>query len=412
MEIAHVLRKFEAKAWGGTETHVAEVCARAPAQGVRCSVFAPGPPQAATEQIGGVPVERYGVLCPYLATPQVRRGLVAVGGNLVSLDLPARLLRRAPSLIHVHTGRRIAGAAALAASLEDIPLVLSVHGPLLADQEIAAQETRRRAGRALDLGQPFGWLVGAREVLRRASRVICFNEREQRALASLVGDRAVRMDHGVDVRRLRAGDADRARARWPALRQGPSVVVLGRLCEQKNQLLALRAFAAGAPGGRLLLAGAETDQGYRARIEAEARSLGVRDRLEFLGNIDPIGEVPDLLAAADVALVPSLHEAFGIVVVEAWAAGVPALFARSSGTEDLASALQCPDAAPEGYLVEAWGDALRSLLADPGRRRALQQRAGALVDRRFGWDRVVASLADLYRQIVEEQRLSFAEGWT
>jgi glycosyltransferase involved in cell wall biosynthesis len=190
------------------------------------------------------------------------------------------------------------------------------------------------------------------------------------------------------------------------------VVVLGRLCEQKNQLLALRAFAAGAPGGRLLLAGAETDQGYRARIEAEARSLGVRDRLEFLGNIDPIGEVPDLLAAADVALVPSLHEAFGIVVVEAWAAGVPALFARSSGTEDLASALQSPDATPDGYLVEAWGDALRSLLADPGRRRALQQRASALVDRRFGWDRVVAALTDLYRQIVEEQRLAFAEGWT
>lgn len=317
-------------------------------------------------------------------------------------------------MIHMHTGRRLAGAALLAAGLSDVPVVLSVHGPLLADAEVAAAETRRRARRALDVGQPFGWLVGARSVLRRAARVVCFNERERRALEAQVGGRAVRMDHGVDPGRLRSGSRERALSRWPALRRGPGVVVLGRLSEQKNQLLALRAFAVGAPGdAQLLLAGAETDGGYRAQIEAEARALGIRDRVWLLGNLETAQEVPDLLAAASVMLVPSIHEAFGIVVIEGWAAGVPVLFARSSGTEDLASALQLPELAPGGYEEASWGAALRSLLSDAGLRRRGVQAGRRLIDERFGWDRVVASLAALYREVQEEAASSaLAEGWT
>jgi len=404
IEIAHVLRKLAASAWGGTETHVAEVCSRLVSHGFAGRVYAPGAAPEGGDRLGGAPVERYRAWCPYLGSAATREGLVATGGNLVSLDLPRKLLFSPSAIVHAHTGRRIAGAAALAASLRRRPFVLSVHGPLLADAAVAAEETRRRGEGAVDVGQPFGWLVGARQVLERADRVICFNEAERRALAARVGSRAVRMDHGVDVARLRGGDAARARGRWPGLGRGPVVTVLGRLCRQKNQLLALRAFARGAPGeATLALAGAETDGGYRAEVQAEARALGVEGRVWFAGNLDPRVEVPDLLAASSAVLVPSTHEAFGIVVVEAWAAGVPTLFSRTSGTDELAAALGVAECSVEGSEVEAWSAALRRALADEGLRRRAVEAGQAQVEGRFTWDRVAASLADLYRTVLVER---------
>jgi glycosyltransferase involved in cell wall biosynthesis len=251
-------------------------------------------------------------------------------------------------------------------------------------------------------------------VLRHASRVICFNGREQRALEARLGARAVRMDHGVDAARLGSGQARRAAERWPALRRGPAVVVLGRLSEQKNQLLALRAFAEGAPAeAQLLLAGAETDQGYRERVDREAQALGVRGRVWFLGNLDAQEQVPDLLAAASVVLVPSTHEAFGIVVIEAWAAGVPTLFARSSGTEDLATALGVSEATPDGLEVRAWARSLGRLMGEEGLRRRLSEAGRVQVRQRFDRERVLDALAGLYREVLREHEgPGAAEGWS
>lgn len=191
-------------------------------------------------------------------------------------------------------------------------------------------------------------------------------------------------------------------------------MVLGRLSEQKNQLLALRAFAEGAPAAaQLLLAGAETDQGYRERVDREAQALGVRGRVWFLGNLDAQEQVPDLLAAASVVLVPSIHEAFGIVVIEAWAAGVPTLFARSSGTEDLAAALGVSEATPDGLEVRAWARSLGRLMGEEGLRRRLSEAGRAQVRQRFDRERVLDALAGLYQEVLREHEApGAAEGWS
>lgn len=257
----------------------------------------------------------------------------------------------------------------------------------------------------MDLGQPFGWLVGARSVLERADRVICFNEAERRELSARIGGRAVRMDHGVDAARLRGGDRRRALARWPALRRGPVVTVLGRLCRQKNQALALEAFARGAPGSAVLaLAGAETDEGYRASLLARARALGVAERVWCAGNLGAQDEVPDLLAASSVVLMPSTQEAFGIAAIEAWAAGVPALFSSTSGTDGLARALGVEEVCVGSLEPEAWAAVLGRALSDQGLRARLVEAGRTQVEERFSWDRVARALGELYAAVIEERR--------
>lgn len=402
--VAHVLRKFDPSEWGGTETHVAEVTQRMLPLGFQGEVHAPAGPSDRSGLHPDIPLYRYAAFCPYLGPKERRRALVASSGNIVSFNLVTRLaFDRDVALAHLHTGNRIGGGVRTAMRLTGRPYVISIHGPLLAQPELVAAETERRYDGLTDLGKPLGLLLGARRVLDDAARVITFNDDEHRAVGARVGGRAVRMDHGVDAARLSGGDVERARARWPELGQGPVVALLGRICAQKNQILAVRAFAAGAPPDhRLALPGAETDPGYRALVEREARALGVADRVHFLGNIDRTRDVPDLLARASLVVVPSTHEAFGLAVLEAWAASRPVLFAGTAGLRDLGRA--AGEGAPlVGTLeVDAWAGELRRYLEQAALREAAAQTGLRLVRERFGWDAVVAKLAALYEEVLAE----------
>jgi glycosyltransferase involved in cell wall biosynthesis len=406
--VVHVVRKWNLQEWGGTETHVAAVTAALEGRGWISEVHAPS--LATGDEAGSglaptVTLRRFAAHNPYVAGPTRRAALRATGGNLFTLDEPVRLLRdRRAAVAHLHTGGRIGGAVRLAMRWTGRPYVLSAHGPLLADPALVANETAHRVGAAWDAGRPIGALVGARRVLDDAAAVLCFNEDERRALEVRVGARAIRMDHGVDVARLAGGDAARADERWPALRGQRVVLVLGRLSRQKNQRLAVEAFAAGAPRDAVLvLAGAETDPGYRDEVLALARALGVGARVHSLGNVAP-AVVPDLIARAEVALVPSTHEAFGLVVIEAWAAGVPTLFAGCVGLRDLAEPLADARACVRSERAEAWAEALRGVCADPAWRASLAAEGRALVARRFRWDAVADRLAGVYESALAAGR--------
>jgi glycosyltransferase involved in cell wall biosynthesis len=351
-------------------------------------------------------VVRYRSFNPFLGAASKRQALRANAGNLVTLDEPIRLAcDRGISLAHLHTAGRIGGAVRTAMRFTGRPYVLSVHGPLLARRAWLEAETAQRLAGLVDLGRPFGALLGARRVLQDAARVIVFNEDERLALDGLLGARVVRLDQGVNVERLRSGCRDRARRRWPQWAGLPVVAVIGRLHPVKNQLLAVRAFARGAPADHhLVLAGAVVDPAYRAAIEQELAQCGVASRAHVLGNLDAGEEVPDLLSLAKLVMVPSQYEAFGLIVLEAWAAGRPVLSGSVSGLADLAQAVGEEGLRVPTLKVEAWAAALRQCLSDPARLEAAAQAGTALVHRRFTWEAVAQRLHGIYQEVLEQRR--------
>jgi D-inositol-3-phosphate glycosyltransferase len=403
--VAHVVRKYNPAEWGGTETYLAEMTKRLTQGEWGCDVYAPEGPTAPDQALDpAVRLERYHAFLPFLATSERRRALIANGGNIASVDLPLRLLRdRRISLVHLHTMGRIGGAVRTAMKLSGRAYIVAAHGPILADTETLERDMQKRHAGSIDLGAPLGAILGARRVLDDAARVIVFNERERQALARRIGPRAVRMDHGVDVERFVRGDAARAKQAFPALEGHPIVLAVGRLSYQKNQLLSLRAFARGASAQhRLVLAGAETDSGYRALLEKEAQALGIRERVFFLGNV-PATALPDLYARADVILAPSTHETFGLVVLEAWASKRPMLFAARSGMKDLADLLPADNGvALADDNVESWARALDVLLTNSDMRQRMAEFGHTLVRRRFHWDGVASKLATLYEEVLDE----------
>ncbi len=118
--IIHVPRRFVAEEWGGTETVILEVARRQQLAGAQPEILTSmALAGRRTEEIGGVPVRRYGHIYPYLGlTPADRTALDKKGGNLVSLPLMASLLK-APDvrLFHAHAIKRLGGMVRTAARL-------------------------------------------------------------------------------------------------------------------------------------------------------------------------------------------------------------------------------------------------------------------------------------------------------
>lgn len=194
---------------------------------------------------------------------------------------------------------------------------------------------------------------------------------------------------GIDRERFRPCDKREARRRLGL--EGPLIVTVGALIERKGQALAIEAIAR-LPGTTLLLVGDGPD---RAALERLAGARGVQGRVRFLGA-RPHAEIPGLIGAADVMLLPCRSEGLANVWVEALACGTAVV------TSDIAGAREAiPDDA--GRLVPrdpaAIADAVKALLADPPEPDALERAAS-----RFSWERNSAELRDHLLQIAARGR--------
>jgi phosphatidyl-myo-inositol dimannoside synthase len=239
----------------------------------------------------------------------------------------------------------------------------------------------------------------ARRVLRGAAGVVAAGIYPAREAASVAG-RAVPgviIPPGVDVTRFRPDLDDtarrRVRQRYGLDPDRPLVLGLGRLVRRKGFDALLWAVSSLDPSVQAAVAGAGRDQ---RRLERLAQRLGIADRTRFLGRVGD-DALPDLYASADIFTMPCRDrwggleaEGFGIVFLEAAAAGVPSIAGRSGGSHEAVVHGET------GYVVEprwlAVWNALDRLVADPDLRARLGRAARARVEREYGYDRLVERL--------------------
>lgn len=196
------------------------------------------------------------------------------------------------------------------------------------------------------------------------------------------------------------GTRERIRRELDVGEQTPVVLCAGRLRPEKGQEELLRAVPGvrgQVPEVRFWLAG---DGSHRAEYEALARRLGIEACVRFLGFR---GDVPALMAAADVAAVPSRSEGLGTAALEALAAGVPVVATRVGGLVDFVYPDQTGELVPAGD-VAALADALARLLRDEGLRRRLGEAGRALIARQFTEEALARRTLDFYHRMVAHRR--------
>jgi glycosyltransferase involved in cell wall biosynthesis len=333
---------------------------------------------AREEVIGGALVHR-------IAVPSAK----AAAGTMFIVAAAARLRQLAPDVIHSHSLFSPVLAAALGKRLTGAPLVAK---PMMGTE---ASQIR---------GKPFGRHRIA-HLRRSVDRFIAVSREIHDELLSLgvAPGRVAYIPNGVDLERFRPpvpGERDRLRTQCE-LPPGPLVLYAGRFAEQKRVPLLLAAWqTARIAGATLLLAG--TARGDLPQDVAGGDLPGVR----LLGVVE---DMPSLLRAVDLFVLPSASEGLSNALLEACASGLPVLASRVGGTEDVIIDGE------NGVLFAvddqaALHDALQRLLRDPGLRARLGASARATVAVRYDLDVTVRELLALYRQVTGGIRGTAAAG--
>ncbi len=248
-------------------------------------------------------------------------------------------------------------------------------------------------------------IAGERIVAQGADRIICASQGEMDTLVNLYGvppQRVALVPCGVDTDRFRPLSPARARRRLGLPLDDPLVLFVGRIEPLKGIDILLRAAAQLEGRFRLLVVGGDgQDADRKAALRALALDLGIGQRVMFLDAV-PHDDLPLYYGAADICVVPSHYESFGLVALEAMACGVPVVASGVGGLRDTVQDGQT------GYLVpwrcpEPFAERLDLLLSNEPLRRSLGREARAAVER-FRWSEVAARVEGIYHELVSQYR--------
>jgi glycosyltransferase involved in cell wall biosynthesis len=362
---------FTKKGGGGAESQVRTLARHLIGLGQPVAVVTPlfsFGPQVTAERCFGIPVGR-------LDYPRVP----VVGGGLMCLRLAAFLLGRGRryDAWHVHIGHHMGAVACLVGALLGKPVVVKISGWWELEKGVMAKDRGvldAVAHRLLKRGAAFQAI---------STRIAAELERQ-----GFPADRIVVLPNAVDTSRFHG-------RRIPRAAGAPfTAVFVGRLVPEKGLDTLLAAWAsafAGRKDVRLRLVGGGA---LEEKLREQARTLGIASEVEFLGHQD---RVEDVIATADVGVLPSTIEGLSNTLLEFMASGLPTIASRVSGSEDFVVTGQ------NGWLFPA-GDAtalathLRAAASlPPDQLAALGTRARADVEAASALDRVVSRLLALYR---------------
>ena len=240
-----------------------------------------------------------------------------------------------------------------------------------------------------------------RKAIAAADRIIAFTAEERADLIGIYGasaDRVSIIPCGIDLGLFHPWDKQKARSEL-GIDDSKVLLFAGRIEPIKGIDILLRAMACLANGEelRLLVVGGDSASADEvARLCSLARALGIEDRVTFFGAVEH-GRMPLFYNAADVCVVPSYYESFGLVAAEALACGTPVVASRVGG---LATIVKDGDT---GYLVdgpshEAFAQCLELLLAEEELRRRMAAAARSSV-MKYAWPAVARRVLHVYGEV-------------
>ncbi|HZS44145.1 MAG TPA: glycosyltransferase family 4 protein [Blastocatellia bacterium] len=257
--------------------------------------------------------------------------------------------------------------------------------------------------------------IGYRKALRIASRMICVSEsvRQETIKGGLFNpEKLVTIYNGIEIERF-SHNKPSAREDIVPLRRGlglpadPEITlvgVVGQLAEHKGQADFLEAAAIitkNNPSIQFVVSGKDhsSDQHYKNRLDFIVANSGLSDRVTFIDDVD---DMPLMLAALDVLVMPSHQESFGLVLVEAMASATNVIATDIGGPREIV------ENEKTGLLVKSQrpaeiADAVFRLIEDSELTRALAENAKSVVAERFSAEKMVAATEHIYLDAINTQ---------
>lgn len=413
MRIAHVLRRLSFDDWGGTEQVVWNLSKAQKAAGHDVRLFATtalwrgngerGTGNGGREVVEGIEIFRFKPIYPWWP---MQKSLVAEldrkGGNPFVPGLGKALREWKPDVIHCHAMARIAELCLRTAQQLSTPgsqlparTVISLHGGSANIPEAEAASLKAPTRGLFPWGKIVDHLLRwTRRVPEEFDGIVCVGEDEYFKY-SRMHPNVIYLPNGVDTALFAPNPSAPVRNS-----QSFTILCVARIDRQKNQMMLVEALARHS-GMKARLVGPVTQPDYMAELERRAVELGVADRVSFTGALPPGGDaLISEYANADVFVLPSRHEPFGIAVLEAWASGLPVIASDVGGLGRLCATH--PEAAitfPPGN-AKALDDALSALGVGRASKKGREMsQAGLSAARNYDWNELGRRLVDFYAKI-------------
>ncbi|MBF2066281.1 MAG: glycosyltransferase family 1 protein [Calothrix sp. C42_A2020_038] len=253
-----------------------------------------------------------------------------------------------------------------------------------------------------------------RQVLETAERIVATSPQEKahmRQLVSTKGNIDI-IPCGTDIRRFGSVDRETARDALGIDADAKLVLYVGRFDPRKGIETLVRALSRSKFYGderlKLIIGGGSvpgrSDGIERDRIENIVNELGLRECTTFAGRLSQ-DILPTYYAAADVCVVPSHYEPFGLVAIEAMASGTPVVASDVGGLQFTVVPGETGLLAPPQD-VPAFTTAIDRILINPEWRAKLGEAAKIRVQKKFSWDGVANQLSELYTQLIQASVVS------
>ncbi len=373
--------EFPPRRTGGTVAHVDGLCRALADAGHEVVVLTSAHRHAdvRAEQSGRIRVLRAEVDMPHIPEERYLALTASADHALVQLatDADSPLAGWRPDIVHGHDWQ-VGWAADTLARHHAVPFVLTMHGT-----------ERVRHGGNLPIGEPTDvnsiewWLAF------RADRLIASTSFMVDQLVTgfeLDPAQVVRIPNGIDPALW--GGHDR-----PADRE-PLVVTWGRVQYEKGfQVLArsMTKLRGQVPGVSCVIAGRGS---YLPELQTQIDVEGVSDLIELPGFLSG-PDLRELVHRAGCVVIPSLYEPFGLVALEALAAGAPLIVARTGGLAELIADTGAGVTFEPGN-PDDLADAIERVLQDGELAQELTRQAQDLIETKYAWDAVATSVVDVY----------------
>lgn len=294
-----------------------------------------------------------------------------------------------PEIVHTHTAKAGFLGRSVALSLRPRPVIVhTFHGHVLSGY-FGAAKTRVFTALERSLGKRSDALIGVSQAT--------VDELVALGVAPASKFRAVSL--GLDLERFSSpepGDGERFREEVGTGEGEVLLTFVGRLAPIKRVPSLLRAFSLARAAGAQVRLAIVGDGEQRAELEALADQLGIAADVFFAGYRS---ELPPIAAASDLAVLSSANEGTPVWLIEAAAAGVPAIATNVGGVGDVVTA-------ESGRLVPSGdSDALGREIVELARDSQLRSRMGVAarqhVTTRYGIERLIADIDALYGELLE-----------
>jgi glycosyltransferase involved in cell wall biosynthesis len=392
-KVVHICRRLSQIEWGGIETTVLALSKELEKRGISSPIFTTSMlAKPGEEEIEGVEVRRFPYVLPwFFLSKKEKEALIKKGGSPLSFSLFFSLLfEKDVRLIHTHSLHRLGGIARTCALLRGIPYVVTLHGGYLTMPEAEKEAMKRHFRGHCEWGKIFGFLLGSRRVLHDAAAIICVGRLEYECMRKLFPKKTLfYLPNGIDLQKFQ--NQKRVRKK--------TVLCVSRMDPQKNQLALIRAFAKFSksfPDYSCQLIGPISSPDYFEEIKKTITQLSLDDKITITTDVGyDDTRLQDAYSEASLFVLPSHHEPFGIVILEAWAMGCPVIAAKVGGipgfTEDGKNVLlfSTEDELFEKMVALASSDELKERLSQEGI-KAVQN---------YSWEQITNQLVAIYESL-------------